>query len=250
MQDFGFLNYNTEYSCKGEFYKDMEEEACFGFVFNRISKAPISEEYNIILYKGTKLSRVEHKSNACLFNKQQIRNHLKQAHSIYPFRIHIEELEWEGYPAYKVQLKLKDVPGNFHAYLLTWLRYMYEYPYNVILLDTYKLKKDPIFRFTSISNLFNLVLSCFNDNPREIHQIPRNQINVPLQKKDIRTKLKQIKLLNNIYKKLQEKSNDTIPDRIGNLTTYDIEYWEPDNLFEIYRKPIYMNVYQKIIKKK
>ena len=253
MKDFQFLDYHTEYSCKGEFEKEMDAEACFSFVFNHTSERNVSEEYEVILYKGTSFSREKHNSNSCLFTKKQIRNHLRQAQGIYPFDFHITEVSnWEdGYNVFKVHLKLTNVPGTFHKYLLTWLRYMYEYPYNVILFDAYKLKKDPCFRFTSMSDLFNLVLGCYNDNPRDIHQIARNQVSKVMRKKDIREKLQQIRMLNNVYDKLKRKVNaDTIPDSVEELSTSDIEFWESDDIFEKHRKPIYMNVYKKVIRKK
>ena len=253
MNDFQFLDYNTEYSCKGAFEKEMDVEACFSFVFGQTGKENISEEYEIILYKGTAFSREHHNSNSCLFTKKQIRNHLKQAQGIYPFDFHITEAaKWRGgYSVFKIHLKLTNVPGTFHKYLLTWLRYMYEYPYNVILYDAYKLKRDPCFRFTSMSDLFNLVLSCFNEDPRDIHQIARNQVSKTMLKRDIREKLQNIQILNNVYVKLKNKVKiNQIPNGDRDLTTADFEFWESDDIFERRRKPVYMNVYKEIIKKK
>lgn len=253
MNDFQFLYYHTEYSCKGAFEKEMDAEACFSFVFGQTGKENISEEYEVILYKGTAFSREHHNSNSCLFTKKQIRNHLKQAQGIYPFDFHITEAaKWRGgYSVFKIHLKLTNVPGTFHKYLLTWLRYMYEYPYNVILYDAYKLKRDPCFRFTSMSDLFNLVLSCFNENPRDIHQIARNQVSKTMLKRDIREKLQNIQILNNVYVKLKNKVKiNQIPNGDGDLTTTDFEFWESDDIFERRRKPVYMNVYKEIIKKK
>ena len=231
----------------------MDAEACFSFVFAQTGKENISEEYEVILYKGTAFSREHHNSNSCLFTKKQIRNHLKQAQGIYPFDFHITEAaKWRGgYSVFKIHLKLTNVPGTFHKYLLTWLRYMYEYPYNVILYDAYKLKRDPCFRFTSMSDLFNLVLSCFNENPRDIHQIAGNQVSKTMLKRDIREKLQNIQILNNIYVKLKNKVKiNQIPNGDGGLTTTDFEFWESDDIFERRRKPVYMNVYKEIIKKK
>ena len=253
MKDFQFLDYHTEYSCKGTLEKEMDVEACFSFVFNQIDEGNVSEEYEVILYKGTAFSREHHNSNSCLFTKKQIRNHLKQAQGIYPFDFHITEAaKWRGgYNVFKIHLKLTNVPGTFHKYLLTWLRYMYEYPYNVILYDAYKLKKDPCFRFTSMSDLFNLVLSCFNENPAVIHQIARNQVSKTMLKRDIREKLQNIQILNDVYVKLKNKVKiNQIPNGDGNLTTTDFEFWESDDIFERRRKPVYMNVYKEIIKKK
>lgn len=252
MEDFRFLNYSTEYSCNGQFKKEMSKEPCFGYVFINTSTRCISEHYEVILYSGLKYVQKTKNSNACLFTRQQIRNHLKQAQGIYPFNFRIKEIkDWKGYTTFKVYLNLKDVPGTFHRYLLTWLRYIYEYPYNMIILDAYKLKKEPEFKFTSIANLFNLTLGCFCDFIREIHQIPRNQISKVISKKDLRKKIEQIKNLNNIYDRLKKKKEEnTIPKTIKDFNVKDLEYWITDGFFEEYRKPIYMNVYKQIIKKK
>lgn len=253
MKDFQFLSYHTEYSCKGAFEKKMGVEACFSFVFNHTSERNVSEEYEVILYKGADFSREKHNSNACLFTKKQIRNHLRQAQGIYPFDFYIQEVNnyKDGFGAFKVRLKLINVPGTFHKYILTWLRYMYEYPYNVILYDAYKLKKEPCFRFTSMSDLFNLVLGCFSDEPRDIHQIARNQVSKSMRKRDIREKLQNIRMLNNVYDKLKKKVNgNQIPGEDGDLSTTDFEFWESDDIFEKKRKPVYMNVYKEVIKKK
>ena len=253
MNDFQFLDYHTEYSCKGTLEKEMDVEACFSFVFNQIDEGNVSEEYEVILYKGTAFSREHHNSNSCLFTKKQIRNQLKQAQGSYPFDFYITEAaKWRGgYNVFKIHLKLTNVPGMFHKYLLTWLRYMYEYPYNVILYDSYKLKKDPCFSFTSMSDLFNLVLGCFNENPAAIHQIAENQVSKTMLKRDIREKLQNIQILNNVYVKLKNKVKiNQIPNEDGDLTTTDFEFWESDDIFERRRKPVYMNVYKEIIKKK
>ena len=253
MRDFQFLDYHTEYSCKGVVEKEMRVSACFSRVFSAVGEENISEDYEIILYKGTKLAKEKNQANSCLFTRKQIRNHLKQAQHIYPFNFSITEVtDWgDGYDVFKVQLELIQVPGTFHKYLLTWLRYMYEYPYNVILYDAYKLKKDPCFRFTSMSDLFNLVLGCFNESPREIHQIARNQVSKPMLKRDIREKLQNIGVLNNIYGALKRKvKKNQIPNKDGDLTTSDFEFWESDDIFERRRKPVYMNVYKEVIKKK
>ena len=43
MKDFQFLDYHTEYSCKGAFKKDMDVEACFSFVFRHTDKENVSD---------------------------------------------------------------------------------------------------------------------------------------------------------------------------------------------------------------
>lgn len=244
MKEFKYLDYWTEYSCEGAIVKKMGREACFGYVFNHIG-AGYSVKYRIILYSGIEFSKREYQSNACLFTKREIRRHLLLLKSLYPFHYRVSDYKADDkvkYDRIEVFLELNDVPPTFHKYILTWLRYTYEYPYNVILKDAYALKKDPTFRFESISNLFNLVIGCFCSNPRDIHQIPRNQISVPMKLAEVRNRIQEVNHLNDIYKKLKAKK-DTIPETIGKYGVRDIEYWRDG--FEV-RKPIYMKVYKEI----
>ena len=76
----------------------------------------------------------------------------------------------------------------------------------------------------------------------DIHQIPRNQVSTPMKLAEVREKIQKVEDLNDIYQKLRAKK-DTIPGKIGEYNTTDIEYWRDG--FEV-RKPIYMKVYKEI----
>lgn len=244
MEEFRFLGYCTEYSCNGDLVKERSREACFEHVFRHINTGH-NVKYRIILYRGTEFSKNEHQSNACLFTKREVRRHLLLLKSLYPFHYKVSDYKADDdvkYNRIEVFLELNDVPPTFHKYILTWLRYTYEYPYNVILKDAYALKKDPTFRFESISNLFNLVIGCFCSNPRDIHQIPENQVSAPMKLVELREKIRKVKHLHDIYQGLKNKQ-DQIPESIGEYDIYDIEYWRDG--FEV-RKPIYMKVYKEI----
>lgn len=217
----------------------MAVGACFSQVFEKV-KDGSNEEYTVILYKGTTLAGKANASNACLFTKKEIKQHLLQAQELYPFKFSIREnKDWKGYEVFIVTLKINNVPGIFHKYILTWLRYMYEFPYNVILLDAHRLKKERRFRFSSMSDMFNIVLSHYCREPMDIHQIALNATSERLRKSDIREKIKKVDRLNRIYKKLKDKG-ERIPTEIGNFAYTDIEYWD-EQKFEEVRKPIYMS---------
>lgn len=137
MREFKYLDYWTEYACKGIIQRQMQGSACFMEIFNSFSNRDIiNEQYKIKVYKGVEKVN-EHKSNACFLEPLQIKNHLKQIKSLFPFKFHIRL--YRNY--YIIYLKLHNQPGIYHKYLLTWLRYIYEFPYNVLLLDALKLKK-------------------------------------------------------------------------------------------------------------
>lgn len=249
MKDFRYLSYWTEYSCAGSLRKRMSHGACFSYVFNTVTdKSDV--EYKVILYKGINFSKNNHVSNACLLSKEGIRRHLRLLKELYKF--HYRVLDYKGndrhkdYDRFIVYLRVKDVPSTFHKYILTWLRYTYEYPYNVILRDTYLLKSDPIFRFESISNLFNLVLGCYGEFVDNIHQIPGGRYVEFLKVSDLREKIQKVIYLGEIYQANKEvRDNVIIPECIGTYNTEDIEYW--DEGFDV-RKPIYMKAYKEIKK--
>lgn len=245
MKEFRFVDYHTIYSCRGSLERPMGSRACFGYVFNTFIPEDAHIIYTILTYKGVEFVKNTQESNACLFTKEEIRNHLRQLKSLYPIHYRVEdyrEKDNEKYEKIKISLELKDVPPTFHKYALAWLRYIYEYPYNVILRDAYTLKKDTTFRFESISNLFNLILGCFNQDVRAVHRIPRSQVSVPMKLTEIRERIQEVDKLNDIYKDLEIHINK-IPSMIGLYTVKDIEYWTEG--FE-QRKPIYMEAYKEI----
>lgn len=216
----------------------MKESACFSYVFNEV-KSNSSVKYRIVLYMGTKYSAKQHKSNACIFTKQEVRNHLKLLKSLYPLQYSVRDYgDKNGYKRILVTLNIENTPATFHKYALTWLRYLYEFPYNVLLRDAYTLKKERTFRFESIANLFNLTLSCYCRNPRDIHQIPSNSIIQRLKLADIKRRIKQVNLLHDIYEDGDKKSLQ-IPKKIQDFSVEDIEYW---NVGFEERKPIYMEI--------
>lgn len=245
MKDFLFLSYFTEYSCTGEFSKSLSPTVCFSNVFYEVNNLPISEEYIIYIYKGINFLKDKRKSNACFLNKYELSNHLKQAQKLYNFNFSIEDsIGRHNYPIFKVTLSLNKVSGNFHKYLLTWLRYTYEFPFNVLLLDAYWLKKDNKFRFQSIANIFNLITSCYCDDIRLVHKIATDCVK-PLKKSELSQLIVECDILNNIYKHITRIRHRKIPKKIDGYDFRDVEYWTKDNFLNK-RKKVYMNMYNNL----
>lgn len=238
MQEFRFLDYHTVYSCKGAIVKAFGANACFGYVFARI-RDNVDVTYEIIVYRGVECCTQKHWSNACLLTIPEIRNHLSLLNNLYPIRYSIDKWD-DDYDAIKITLNISNAPSTFHKYALTWLRYIYEYPYNVILKDVIELRKDPIFRFESRANLLNLCISCFNEPLREVHQIPQNGIVSKLSVKDLKQRIRHVDELNDIYKRLKNRGN-VIPPTIGRYSVHDKEYWSEG--FST-RKEVYVKVYK------
>lgn len=254
MKEFNYLDYHTEYSSTGHTNKRMSTNACFGYVFNNTNTCePISCKYRIILYRTIDFMVNNHLSNYCIFNSTKLRNHLKQAQGICPFTFNIRRLNnWkQKYKVYEVILDLQDAPGTFHKYILSWLRYTYEFPYNMFLLDAYRLKKETCFRFRPISDIFNLVLECYCEDLRTVHQIPENYISVFMSKKNILSKLTSIQVLNGLYNRAKNSviKSKVIPSKVGKYSTNDLEYWTNEDIYNE-RRAIYIDIYQKFLRKK
>lgn len=247
MKEFSALNLHTEYGCSGDVSINMGVRVCFGTLFNTIENDN-HVKYRILFHEGADYSRDTHRNSACFFTKEEIRHHLLKLRSLYPIQFKVMDYKGkrdDGYDRIEVQMELDKVPATFHKYALTWIRYLYEYPYNVCLKDAYTLKKDPIFRFESIANIFNLVLGCYCGYANEHHQIPINNITRPLKISEVKERIRRVDELNDIYRLLHIKHDD-IPGSIGDYTIRDLEYWRDG--FDI-RKPIYINVYKEMHKR-
>ena len=240
MNEFRLLNYHTVYSCTGDLVKKLSDEVCFGYVFHSGINEESTVTYEIVLYMGTKLSKDRQCSNACLFDKKGIRRHLKILKSMLNFSYRIMDDNNANYNRVRIRITISKCSLNFHRYALTWIRYLYEYPYNVLLRDAYELKKDPTFRFESVSNIFNVVLGSFCSDLRSVHQVPRNGLTSPLTISQLKAKLNRVGLLNDIYKVLN--GNPTrISSKYGKYSIKDIEYWNKG--FDK-RKNIYLQNYK------
>lgn len=158
--EFQYLNYYTKYSCSGAFeLANPHNTACFATAFGKIKgiKGSFSETYKILIYKASNRKVLTGgRSNKCFLNKQQLKNHINQLKSLMDLRIVGLSEENDHF-----ELTVK-VTGEriYHLYFLNWARYTYEYPFNVILLDAYKLRKKLITE--SISNLYNIAAACYN----------------------------------------------------------------------------------------
>lgn len=237
MKEFCYLDYCTEYSCKGSIKSPMEKHACFGGVFNNIRNG-MHNIYTIILHCDLVYPAKYHKSNFCLLDIARVKKHLRLLKSLFPIKFRVINLNPS---TIKVILEISGVKAACHKYALTWLRYTYEYPYNVLLKDAYELKNDPTFRFESIANLFNLCLGSFCEYTRPVHQT-LDDWGVPerISLKLLKERIEGIDELNEIYQKIRKKS--MIPDTINGFSANDIEYWETG--FEE-RKKVYLSNYKK-----
>lgn len=248
MKEFSYLDYTTIYSCKGDCEQALAEEACFGRVFVSLPYNKCSSvKYKIYIIKGLGLAAHEHKGNACLLTREQLFKHVKRAQQICPFTFSIHEGTYEDHNSYIVYINISKKKAMYHKYILSWIRYTYEYPYNVILIDALRLKQDPLFQFTSVATLFNVVLAACPFDIRDVHKIGYGRFLQQCSIKELKEKLNKVDALNNVYHRLSKDTTLVLNDHYDEYDSHDIEYWSAE-LFEKVRKPNYLKIFNKIKK--
>lgn len=250
-KSFLMLNFCTIYESKGNTTKEMCEEACFGTVFhserNGIEQ---NNTYTIKIHKFGDFVREKRQNNGCLINRADIVRHLRVLKSIVRFKYSLKEHK-------DLFVLTVNINGDlmYHKYALTWIRYIYEYPFNVFLLDAHRLKKLPEFRFDSIINLFNLVgaTSSIQDWGTAIHAIGRTyNFKLFMTTKGIKEQLiilsKGNNQVNNIFKELDKDCKAyTLKATSGDL--HSLDYWDSEDKFK-QRYKIYIKNYKILTKHK
>lgn len=226
----------------------METRVCFARAFAKLEGKSVSAKYTIKVYKEDALRKING-SNMCYLTRKQIKNHIDQLKDLFPIKSSVIDSKDKRKPYFVVTIELKNLRGTYHKYALTWLRYLYEYPYNVILLDAYRLKQDPVFRFESIANLFNLVASCSATWIGEGHAVVGNSPVGFLRRKELLARLNSVRSLNSVYTRLGVERK-RVPGVIDEYHYRDLEYWNNDNFFKEKRKPVYMEEYAKLKNKR
>lgn len=247
MREFSAKSLYTEYSCTGSLNKSRRSHACFAHVFDIMNKSKTTKysiNYKIYVYKGLDFMEKMHANNACLISKRELRHHLDQLRGIIPFKAVIHERTENSCPCYVISLTLENARGIQHKYILSWIRYAYEFPFNVILAEAIKLHKEKGFMFESVANLFNMVGGLFGLLGGG-HSIPYGTDIGFLRRKQLAASMARKSCLNHIY----ECRYDGIKlgnSKISRYTRYDLEFWTNERLFNEERKPVYLERYKEI----
>lgn len=242
--NFLMLNFCTEYSSEGSTYKKMSRDACFSTIFHSVlnGRGIIQEnKYTLVLYKPGDFLNKKKQNNACFTDRKGIVKHIRVLKSFFPLKYRLKERE----DSFKIVLILK---GDiiYHKFLLCWVRYLYEYPFNVFLAEANKLKNIPEFKFKSIINLFNLVgaTSSVYDFGTNIHAIGEiHYFKHFMTVKEIKDKLNKLKGgksgVNDIFKIVREiKDLKTLKEE--DKTLHSSKYWDSEeefnNRLELYKE--------------
>lgn len=255
MREFKFLSYHTVYSAEGEGFKQyMRTSACFSDIFRKLgSNKNLTLEYTIKLYRGTRLSLEGSRNNSCLLSKAELRRHLNQMRDIIPFDYTIED-DTEDFNCKPVNLFVLKVivrEGNAcqHKFLLAWIRYAYEYPFNVMLYEARRLKKQKEFRFMSGFNLFNIVGQSCN-LWEKLHSIAYGSRVKLITKKELLSRLdRNISRINHVFDCIDEDGEPILVQyQDGDYNVHDLEFWTDEKLFQK-RIPKYLKRYKELKQK-
>ncbi len=237
MKEFCYLNFSTKYSCKGKIYVPFKTDYCFSQVFHNIGTGIVSNTYTVKFYQDIKYLLRYHKNNMCFMDNDTIARHLEEIRKVYKFDYEIKSIKGK-YPKVMVILKLEDLPATFHKFALTWLRYVYEYPHNVLLLDAYRLKKE--LQNKSVISIINSIGNTVAH--RSIHSLTDQNIYKSLSFQRLRDRIRQVSELHELYTKVRDITGDDYLPEFGKFNCRDLEYWQSDACFEKIRKPLYLKL--------
>lgn len=247
-----FCSYSTIFSCTGDNELALKSRVCFRDAFyfgNRLKK----QHYEVILIRDPEYVLNSCGLNLCLLNAKEIKKHLWLARRLFGFSYSVEETIYNDFSAYKVILDI-DAPYFYHKYLLTWLRYTYEFPFNLILNDALRMKHQYLPK-ESITNLFVLCANSYQCGPEcyntghSISVIPSNF----LKEYELKARINRIAAENNRY---SMNVNNIYPMAKGGgwnkISTKEggryLDYWLDPETFDD-RKNVYLDNYKRKIKK-
>ena len=163
-------NLYTVYSSTGSRAQSLDMRACFGSVLKN-TYGTMDNTYSIYTY----VEEVPTANNLCIFTPEEIRNYLAYIADVVPFSFEVSEIQsgedgtkWFKKPYIKIFAHING-PHINHVFILTMIRYLYEYPYKCVLEDVFKLKQIPEFAKISIFNLYNVVAFSININSYGCH---------------------------------------------------------------------------------
>ena len=160
--NFRYLSYCTIYRATGT--RTVENDnliavrPCFHDVYPGF-KQRVKQKITVVLFKNMERVRTRANNNYCPFTKKQIKNHLEYMKTYFNYEYVLNEKN----NTYEIEITTA-CRGIYLRMLLTWLRYLYEYPNNFILYDVLKLKEMDEFKDIDPMCLHAYLCSCVRPN--------------------------------------------------------------------------------------
>lgn len=159
----GCLSLSSEYSCSGHINADMASHACYSYALGDWDSNTGTPHKNIWKIRARIKTPAEISSsgcnNFCLLNKEEVESHLEYCKTVYgiDFDYTVEEKSDHGKKFYLLTVDI-DRRKTEQKFVLTWIRHIYEFPYNMFLLDALKLKNEEnVFTEEHILNILQVV---------------------------------------------------------------------------------------------
>lgn len=213
MASYQYSNYYTEYTSKGTDNVEHEKGVCFAKIFNNKHGAKTQDNvYTIYVYKGENMIEKYNKDNNCLFTKEEISHHLSVIKSVLPFsyRISNKKIKYNSRNQEVFLITLHIKGSNIkHRFILTWLRYIYEFPYNFIVRELYRVHKEPGFKRITPFNLFQIMGETINIGGWGGHCItPFSRDSYIISTKDLKERLNTKTCLNDLVQPIMYQRGD------------------------------------------
>lgn len=149
---------------KEETYKYNKNTACFAQIksdiFDYSSTTKKTTNYVVFVNRETNLVDSGY-SHYCPFTIKEIRSHLKEFKRIqnYHFRVISGQFKDDRNISFDTKIYITFTGRHSqHLALLSWIRYLYEYPYCFALLEARRMQRLKPYLFTSTINLLNTVI--------------------------------------------------------------------------------------------
>lgn len=204
LVSFSYLNYHTEYSAEGPVPIDMGSRACYGSIAPGLRNKldPITQVYHIRIYK-TKKSFDNFWLNFCFVDIDKYLTYVKEV-----FDIQYDIVNEPADERVTLNLTIPNLPGRIHNFILTNIRPLYEYPYNIALHDAIKLYESGDCPGMNIFDCFNYCLASSDLVYYGGHSCITNHMLVkPMCKKELFNMSKSTDRLNDWFPRLIESTN-------------------------------------------
>lgn len=248
--DFQYTNLCTYYSCKCEQKKiDLEKHnmVCFSEVFGKVCG---NAEYNIYVCKDPAIL-LNRRNNYCLLSQDDIIQWLECIREIVDMEYSITEDKAlidtaKQYDCYNIGVIVNNDNNMCHKFVLTTVRYLYEWPFNVVLKDVLRLVDIEQFKDETLINLHNMVFSStyIGRHMGYGHSLTRCYAKL-MSNDDIKESFKTNSWINDIFKTSFYANQMTSISK-----NYMLDYWESDEKFNKERLPIYIHNYDLLCKER
>ena len=253
---FSYLNLCSIYRSEGYANREMGRYACFAKTLtlwqNKSASNVQSVHYEIVLMKGLDSIKETQYNNACLLNKREIKDWLKVVKSYHNFKYRLEDGDYsfnsgsKKYDAFHLHIEMT---GNHtqHKWVLTAIRHLYEYPFNLWLIDAHRLRAtDPQkFRGESLLNIMQSIKSSFPNGHQTDQSLMYKKKQFHSKKYVIKKIDSGISYITNIYEANTKTQQFAQIAKEGAACLGSFDWWMGEKYF-VERAKIYHENYDKI----